>query len=110
MGTLLTFGFAVMSDLEIQFQWTSLYVGSLLYLVIVGSVIAFGSYLTLIGRIGPGAAAYATVMFPVVAIVVSVLFEEYQLTLLALAAVGLVVVGNWLALSKPKDRKSACRA
>ena len=79
-------------------------------MVIVGSVIAFGSYLTLIGRIGPGPAAYATVMFPVVAIIVSVLFEGYQLTLLALAAVGLVVVGNWLALSKPKDRKSGCRA
>lgn len=109
-GTLLTFGFALINDLEIQFHWTTVYVGSLLYLVIVGSVIAFGSYLTLIGRIGPGPAAYATVMFPVVAMIVSVLFEGYQLTPLALAAVGLVVVGNWLALSKPKDRKSACRA
>ncbi len=109
-GTLLTFGFAVMNGLEIRFQWTITYVGSLLYLIVVGSVIAFGSYLTLIGRIGPGRAAYATVMFPVVAIVVSVLFEGYKLTLLALVAVGLVVAGNWLALSKPKDRKSACRA
>ena len=109
-GTLLTFGFAVMNGLEIRFQWTIMYVGSLLYLIVVGSVIAFGSYLTLIGRIGPGRAAYATVMFPVVAIVVSVLFEGYKLTLLALVAVGLVVAGNWLALSKPKDRKSACRA
>ena len=109
-GTLLTFGFAVMNGLEIQFQWTTMYVGSLLYLIVVGSVIAFGSYLTLIGRVGPGRAAYATVTFPVVAIVVSVLFEGYQLTLLALVAVGLVVAGNWLALSKPKDRKSACRA
>lgn len=109
-GTLLTFGFAVINGLEIQFQWTTMYVGSLLYLIVVGSVIAFGSYLTLIGRVGPGRAAYATVTFPVVAIVVSVLFEGYQLTLLALVAVGLVVAGNWLALSKPKDRKSACRA
>ena len=109
-GTFLTFGFAVMNGLEIKFQWTTVYVGSLVYLIVVGSVIAFGSYLTLIGRIGPGRAAYATIMFPVVAIVISVLFEGYQLTLLALVAVGLVVAGNWLALSKPKDRKSACRA
>ena len=87
-----------------------MYVGSLLYLVVIGSVIAFGSYLTLIGRIGPGRAAYATVIFPVVAIVVSVLFERYQLTLFTLVAVGLVIAGNWLALSKLKDRKSACRA
>ena len=109
-GTLLTFGFAVVNGLEIQFQWTTMYVGSLLYLVVIGSVIAFGSYLTLIGRIGPGRAAYATVIFPVVAIVVSVLFERYQLTLFTLVAVGLVIAGNWLALSKLKDRKSACRA
>jgi drug/metabolite transporter (DMT)-like permease len=82
----------------------------LLYLVIFGSVIAFGSYLTLVGRIGPGRAAYATVAFPVVAILVSVLFEDYHLTPLALVAVALVVAGNWLALSKSKVQKSSCRA
>ncbi len=109
-GTLLTFSFALVNDLEIQFEWTAIYVGSLLYLVVFGSVIAFGSYLTLIGRIGPGRAAYTTVAFPVVAVLVSVLFEGYQLSLLALAAVALIVAGNWLALSKPKVQKSPCRA
>ena len=65
-------------------------------MVFIGSVVAFGSYLTLIGRIGPGRAAYATVSFPVVAIIVSVLFEGYELSLAA------VMLGNWLALSKPR--------
>jgi len=109
-GTVLTFIFALFNDLEIRFEWTALYVGSLLYLVIFGSVVAFGSYLTLIGRIGPGRAAYTTVAFPVVAILVSVLFEGYQLTLLAFVAVALIIAGNWLALSKPKVQKSPCRA
>jgi drug/metabolite transporter (DMT)-like permease len=109
-GTVLTFSFALVNDLDIQFEWTAVYVGSLLYLVVFGSVIAFGSYLTLIGRIGPGRAAYTTVAFPVVAVLVSVLFEGYQLSLLALAAVALIVAGNWLALSKPKVQKSPCRA
>ena len=109
-GTALTFGFAGLSNYPIQFEWTFIYVGSLLYLVIFGSVIAFGSYLTLVGRIGPGRAAYATIAFPVVAILVSVLFEDYHLTPLALVAVALVVAGNWLALSKPKVQKSSCRA
>ena len=109
-GTVLTFSFALFNDLDIQFEWTAVYIGSLLYLVIFGSVIAFGSYLTLIGRIGPSRAAYTTVAFPVVAILVSVLFEGYQLTLLALVAVVLVIVGNWLALSNPKVQKSPCRA
>jgi len=109
-GTALTFGFAGLSNYPIQFEWTFIYVGSLLYLVIFGSVIAFGSYLTLVGRIGPGRAAYATIAFPVVAILVSVLFEDYHLTPLALLAVALVVAGNWLALSKSKGQKSSCRA
>ncbi|MGA1001437.1 MAG: DMT family transporter [Litorivicinaceae bacterium] len=109
-GTALTFGFAGLSNYPIRFEWTFIYVGSLLYLVIFGSVIAFGSYLTLVGRIGPGRAAYATIAFPVVAILVSVLFEDYYLTPLALVAVALVAAGNWLALSKPKVQKSSCRA
>jgi len=109
-GTGLTFGFAGLNDYPIQFEWTSIYIGSLLYLVIFGSVIAFGSYLTLVGRIGPERAAYATIAFPVVAIVISALFEGYHLTPLALVAVALVIAGNWLALSKSKGQKSSCRA
>lgn len=109
-GTALTFGFARLNDYPIQFEWTSIYIGSLLYLVIFGSVIAFGSYLTLVGRIGPGRAAYASIAFPVVAILVSVLFEGYHLSPSALVAIALVVAGNWIALSKSKVRKSSCRA
>ena len=109
-GTLLTFGYAALQGLKIQFEWTAIYVVSLLYLVVFGSVIAFGSYLTLIGRIGPGRAAYTSVVFPVVAVLVSVLFEGYQITLLALIAIALVIAGNWLALSKPSSQNSPCGA
>ena len=47
--------------------------------------------------IGPGRAAYATVSFPVVAIIVSVLFEGYELSLAALFAFCLVMLGNCYA-------------
>ncbi len=40
---------------------------SLLYLSLFGSVLAFGAYLTLVGRIGPAKAAYTMVLFPIVA-------------------------------------------
>ena len=100
-GTAITFMFALINGYPIRFDFSPIYVMSLLYLVLIGSVVAFGSYLTLIGRIGPGRAAYATVIFPVVAIVVSVLFEGYELSLAALFAFSLVMIGNWLALSKP---------
>ena len=38
-------------------EWTVSYMGALLYLALFGSVIAFGAYFTLVGRIGPGKAA-----------------------------------------------------
>ncbi|HCK76710.1 MAG TPA: EamA family transporter, partial [Gammaproteobacteria bacterium] len=44
------------------------YIGSLLLLALFASAIAFGCYLTLVGRIGPENAAYATVLFPIVAL------------------------------------------
>ncbi len=100
-GTAITFMFALINGYPIRFDFSPIYVVSLLYLVLIGSVVAFGSYLTLIGRIGPGRAAYATVIFPVVAIIVSVLFEGYELSLAALFAFSLVMLGNWLALSRP---------
>jgi drug/metabolite transporter (DMT)-like permease len=68
------------------------------YLTIFGSIIAFGSYLTLLGRIGAGKAGYAMVMFPVVAIVISIVLEEITLTGQIIAGVSLVILGNVLIL------------
>jgi hypothetical protein len=45
-----------------------------LYLAIFGLVVAFGAYLTLPGRISAHRAGYATVMFPVVALMLSKIF------------------------------------
>ena len=75
------------------------YVLSLLYLALFGSVLAFGSYLTLLGRIGPGRAAYAMVLFPVVALLLSTLFEGFRWSTAALAGMVLVLVGNVLTLA-----------
>ena len=71
-----------------------LYLGSLAWLVIVSSVLALASYLTLVGRIGPGRAGYATVIFPVFALLISTFMEGYQWSLLAIAGLVLVMAGN----------------
>jgi drug/metabolite transporter (DMT)-like permease len=76
------------------------YVLSLLYLAVFATVIGFWSYLTLIGRIGADRAAYATVLFPVVALALSTWFEGFQWTLLAGLGVALVLSGNVLILSR----------
>ena len=76
------------------------YGGALLYLAIPGSVIGFTAYLTLVGRLGAARAAYATVLFPVVALNVSALLEGYRWTAAALAGLALVVTGNVLVFRK----------
>lgn len=76
------------------------YVISLLYLSIFGSIIAFGSYLTLLGRIGAHKAGYAMVMFPVVALLMSVLFEGLELTKSIVTGVSLVLAGNVIILRR----------
>jgi drug/metabolite transporter (DMT)-like permease len=73
------------------------YTASLLYLAIPGSVIAFTAYLMLVGRIGPDRAAYSTVLFPIVALSASTIFEGYHWTALALCGLALVLAGNLLA-------------
>ena len=77
---------------------TALYLGSLLWLSVFGSVIAFFSYLSLVGSIGAGRAGYATVVFPVFALLISTFFEAYQWTVPALIGIGLVLAGNVLMI------------
>ena len=89
------------------YEATAGYTLSLLYLAVFGSVIAFGSYLSLLGRIGADRAAYATVLFPVVALALSSVFENYQWTGVALLGFAFVLAGNVLALGRRWTRTKA---
>ena len=80
------------------------YVGAWLYLAIPGSVIGFTAYLMLVGRLGPERAAYCTVLFPLVALTISSVVEDYRWTPPALAGLALVMVGNVLVFRKPAPR------
>lgn len=80
------------------------YVGALLYLAVFGSVAGFAAYLTLVARLGPAKAAYATVFFPVVALVISTLFEGYVWTPLAFLGVALTMIGNVVMFWSPRRR------
>ncbi len=84
-------------------DWNPVYIGSLLFLAIVSSVIAFWSYLTLIGRIGAARSSYATVVFPVLALLISSFFEGYGFPAIAVAGLILVMAGNVLVLGGGKD-------
>jgi drug/metabolite transporter (DMT)-like permease len=84
---------------DFVFDWSPGYVGSLLYLTVFGSVIAFGAYLTLLGRIGAHKAGYAMVLFPVVALALSALFEDMKIDATVVAGTVLVLTGNVFVLN-----------
>lgn len=99
-GGLFTTLLAVLQGDAFNFDTSPGYVISLAYLTVFGSVIAFGAYLTLLGRIGAHRAGYASVMFPVVALIMSMLFEGLKLDLSIGAGFSLVLAGNLLVLKR----------
>ncbi len=103
-GAAIMFVLAMLRGAEISFDVSLSYVGSLLWLAVLGSVLAFGCYLTLLARIGADRAAYAAVMFPIVALIISTVLEDYVWTAPALAGVALILGGNVLAIARPKRR------
>jgi drug/metabolite transporter (DMT)-like permease len=70
------------------------YVAALLYLAVFGSIVGFTTYLMLVARIGSSRAAYTTVLFPLIALVLSSLYEGYQWTVLAGIGLALTLLGN----------------
>ncbi|MBU8909710.1 MAG: DMT family transporter [Desulfobacterales bacterium] len=101
-GTILLAVIALFLGKEFSFTVSIPYIGSLFYLSIFGSIIAFGSYLTLIGSIGADKASYTIMLVPVVALILSSFFEGYSWNLSAISGLLLVVGGNFLALRKPR--------
>ena len=91
---------AALQGKPFAFDTSTGYVLSLLYLAIFGSVVAFGCYLTLLGRIGAHRAGYVVVMFPIVALVLSALFEGLTFDTHIIAGVLLALAGNMLILSR----------
>ena len=87
---------------EFIIDWSPSYIGSLVFLAIVSSVIAFAAYLTLLGRIGADRAGYATVLFPVIALLISTIMEDYRMSLLAIAGLAMVLLGNVFVLGKKR--------
>ena len=97
-GTLTIAIVAALNDIVWTFDPRPGYLLSLLYLAAFGSVIAFAAYLTLLGKIGAARAGYVGVAVPVVALLLSTVFEHYEWTLPALAGAALCIAGNVLVL------------
>jgi len=103
-GAVFSAAVAAVAGHPFNFEWTAGYVCSLIYLAVFGSVIAFGAYLTLLGRIGAHKSGYAMVMFPVVALILSMLFEGLQISATVIVGTFLVLAGNLFVLDARPPR------
>ncbi|WP_145509110.1 DMT family transporter [Yersinia alsatica] len=99
-GAILMGVFSLTQHQPFTIELTSSYLGSLLYLAIFGSVIAFAAYFSLIGRIGASGAAYSTLLFPLVALSISTLYEDYHWHLNAIIGLLLILLGNLVMFSR----------
>ncbi len=84
-----------------SFDTSPSYMGSLLYLALPGTLIAFYCYLTLLGRIGPQKAAYAMLLFPIVAVAISAYIEHLPMSKNLLIGLSFVLLGNLIVMAQP---------
>jgi drug/metabolite transporter (DMT)-like permease len=84
---------------EITLPLTPSYLGALFYLSVIGSIAGFTAYLSLVARIGSDRAAYATVLFPVIALMLSSLFEGFVWQPAALVGLAMTMLGNVIMFS-----------
>lgn len=76
---------------------------SLLYLSIFGTVIAFWAYQTLVGTIGADRAAYSSIIAPMIAVLVSSVFENIAFTPYIFGGIIFCLLGNLISLKKDKE-------
>ena len=74
------------------------YVAGILYLAVAATALAFPLYFGVIRQIGPAKAAYSSVIVPVIAMLLSTLFEGYRWSPLAAAGAALTGLGLIVAL------------
>jgi drug/metabolite transporter (DMT)-like permease len=82
------------------------YLLSLGYLALFGSVLAFGAYLTLIGRIGAERAGYTGAAIPIVALLMSTCFEGLHWHAATALGILLCLAGNFLVLRRPSKSRA----
>lgn len=90
----------IVTQTPIVLPTSGLYIGALVYLAVIGSVVGFTTYLMMVARMGASQAAYATVLFPVVALFASTLFEGYQWHWTAFLGLALTMLGNLVMFGK----------
>ncbi|MBC3766490.1 DMT family transporter [Neptunicella marina] len=103
-GIVFTSSYALIMDLPFSLPSSHEYWWSLIYLAVFGSVFAFGAYMRLVQQIGSDKAAYVVLMYPVVSLILSTLYEGYVWHWQAGVGVLCILLGNAIAMGKLKRK------
>jgi drug/metabolite transporter (DMT)-like permease len=99
-GSIFTLIVAKFRGAEFVFDDSFSYISSLLYLSIIGSIVAFYLYLKLLGRIGSARAGYIGVIMPIIALIISTIFEGLQWTNNLIFGLPVLIFGCVLILNQ----------
>ncbi|CAN5219778.1 DMT family transporter [soil metagenome] len=96
-GAVFLVGLSLSTGQGLHFDWHAPYVLSLIYLSVLGSVTAFVLYFKLMQRQGAARAALTGVVIPVIALLISALFEGWQPTVLAVSGMVICLISLFVA-------------
>ena len=99
-GSIFTLIVAKFRGAEIIFDNSVSYILSLLYLSIIGSVVAFYLYLKLLESIGSARAGYIGVIMPIIALIISTIFEGLQWSYNLIIGLPVLILGCVLILNQ----------
>jgi drug/metabolite transporter (DMT)-like permease len=99
-GSLATLFIIQIKGTELLFEYTFSYIASLAYLSIVGSIFAFIFYLKLLERVGAGRAGYVGVIMPVLALLISTVFENLEWQIDLIMGLPIMIIGAVLVINQ----------
>jgi len=99
-GATIVLSIALISGKPISIDLNFSYLSSLFYLSLFGSVIAFSTYLSVLGKIGADKAGYISLVMPVIALGISTLLEGYQWTGYGFIGLLMILSGIFMALKR----------
>ena len=99
-GSLVTLFVTQIRGAELLFENSVSYISSLLYLSIFGSIFAFVSYLKLLEKVGPGRAGYVGVVMPVLALMISTIFEKLEWQIDLIIGLPILIIGAILVINQ----------
>ena len=99
-GSLVTLLVTQARGAELLFENSINYISSLLYLSIFGSIFAFISYLKLLEKVGPGRAGYVGVVMPVLALIISTIFEKLEWQIDLIVGLPILIIGAILVINQ----------